>query len=88
MITVFKGLQDKETNYDDMELYRSCLKTGEPNQEWYAVEPLPTIPEKANTKFVSTPIGGNGFRHDAWIFDLEPDNYVIVISAAPKVRAK
>ena len=86
MITVFKGLQEKATNYDYNELCTSCEKIAEPNQNWWSVEPLPAIPEEKENKFLSRTV--SGFRHDAWIFDLEPDDYVIVISAAPKVRAK
>ena len=88
MITVFKGLQEKATNYDYNELYTSCKKAAEPHQKWWTVEPVATIPENEGNKFVSMPIGGNGFRHDAWIFDLEPNDYVIVVSAAPNVSAK
>ena len=87
MITVFKGLQEKATNYDYNELRTSCVKAAEHNQKWWTVEPVATIPENLGNKFVSIPIGGNGFRHDAWIFDLEPGDYVIVISAAPNVSA-
>ena len=87
MISVFKGVNKKETNYDHQELIDSCVNAVEPNQELWKAEPLPTIPETVEEKFSPIEIGSNGFRHDAMIFDLEADDYVIVICAAPNVSA-
>ena len=88
MISVFKGMKEKETNYDDQELIESCVNTVQPNQEWWKAEPLPTIPETDGDKYSPIKIGSNGFRHDAMIFDLEADDYVIVICAAPNVSTE
>ena len=87
MLSVFKGVKEKETNYDDQELIESCVNTVKPNQDWSKAEPFPTIPETIEEKFSPIEIGLNGFRHDAMIFDLEADDYVIVICAAPNVSA-
>ena len=91
MISVMKGLQEKETNYDCNELTASCVKAAEPNSEWWTAEPLPIIPGTARRnqypKLTPMPIGLNILRHGAMIFDLEPDDYVIVICAAPTVSA-
>ena len=95
MISVFKGLQEKETNYDYNDLITNCLKTVEPSgewnekTEWWKAEPLPTIPESGKRhKLLGPSIGTNVLRHNAMIFDLEPNDYVIVICAAPTVSAR
>ena len=78
MLSVFKGVKEKETNYDDQELIESCVNTVKPNQDWSKAEPFPTIPETIEEKFPPIEIGLNGFRHDAMIFDLEADDLDIL----------
>ena len=93
MIAVFKGLEEKETNYNDQELLRSCQKIVPKNTRLTAAEPLATIPEphpkpENKSKCSAQGIGTNVLRHDAVLFDLEPNDYVIVICAAPDVSSK
>ena len=90
MISVIKRDQDKETNYGDQELAMACVKVADENTHWASTEPLPTIPEGKyrQKKFVHQGLGKNAVRHDAMIFDLEPNDYIVVINATPDVSDK
>ena len=99
MITIAKGVQEKETNYDANELASAWTKLAKADPEWVAQKKkwyehdgglMPIIPEGnwQQNKFVHTGMGKNILRHDAMIFELEPDDYVIVINAAPEVSDK
>ena len=85
LISVIKGLQEKQTNYTDQELIRGCVNTDPTNSDWWAVEPLPTIPEHYEDKLTTQGLGTNVLRHNAMLFDLEPNDYTIVICASPSV---
>ena len=86
LISVIKGLSEKETNYTDQELIQGCVNTDPTNSDWWAAEPLPKIPEQSQkNKLISQGLGTNVLRHDAMLFDLEPNDYTIVICASPSV---
>ena len=68
------------------ELIQGCVNTDPTNSDWWAAEPLPKIPEQSQkNKLISQGLGTNVLRHDAMLFDLEPNDYTIVICASPSV---
>ena len=73
MMTVWKDLPETETNHEIHEIYKAC------NQSAFV---MPTIPK--SDLFSSQQMSGNQTRHDAWIYELEPADYTVMICAYPQ----
>ena len=71
-MSVWKNLPETKTNHDIQEIYAAGQN---------AIV-LPTIPK--SDIFVSQRMSDNQTRHDAWIFELEPADYTVMICAYPQ----
>ena len=73
MMTVWKDLPETETNHDIYEILKAY------NQSAFT---MPTIPK--SDIFSSLQMSENQTRHDAWIYELEPADYTVMICAYPQ----
>ena len=72
MMTVWKDLPETKTNHDIQEIYKAGQN---------AIV-LPTIPK--TSMFGCNLMSQNQTRHDAWIYELEPADYTVMICAYPQ----
>ena len=74
MMTVWKDLPETETNHDINEIGKAY------NQSAFI---MPTIPKSSNI-LTWQQMSENQTRHDAWIYELEPADYTVIICAYPQ----